>query len=122
MEEQRRGERHRFHVVEDSAWPSIILHQSLTQRSRLTADRTKPPKNPPMTMTALIAAACNGENGVMPEKCGADQDRGQSAAEEVFDGPGRADRRRHLGTPEEFAENISEDIADLHDDHQVEQQ
>ena len=46
-------------------WLSIILLQSLTPRSRLIAERTKPPKNLPMTITVLIAPAFNGENGVM---------------------------------------------------------
>ena len=46
-------------------WPSISWPQSLTPRSRLIADITSPPKKPIRLITSAMAAACQGENGVI---------------------------------------------------------
>src|SRR6266481_138065 len=46
-------------------WPSIIWPQSLTPRSRLIADITRPPQNPIRLITSAMIAACHGENGVI---------------------------------------------------------
>ena len=53
-----------------------------------------------------------------PVQRGTDQGGREPAADEAFDGLGGANRRRQLGSSEELAENILEDVADLHDDHQ----
>jgi hypothetical protein len=46
-------------------WPSIRLPQSLTPRSRLIADITRPPKKPITQIASAISAACHGANGVI---------------------------------------------------------
>src|SRR5579885_1549017 len=49
-------------------WPSIIEPQSLAPRPRLTAESASPPRKPASTITADIAPACHGENGVIHHK------------------------------------------------------
>src|SRR5690349_13794101 len=44
--------------------PSIIVPQSLTPRSRLIADITRPPRNPASVIISETAAAWRNENGV----------------------------------------------------------
>lgn len=45
-------------------WPSIMVPQSWTPRSRLMADITSPPKKPIMQTVNTISAACPGLKGV----------------------------------------------------------
>src|SRR5450631_4077004 len=79
-------------------WPLIMSPQSLTPRLRLTAERTRPPRNP-------IATIANG-----------------AAAEQPFERLRRAHHRRNLRPAEQLAANILQHVADLHDSHEIEQQ
>jgi hypothetical protein len=65
VEEDRRGEAHRVEPVEHAAVASIMWPQSLTPRSRLIADITRPPKKPMSVTTSAMPPATSGVKGVI---------------------------------------------------------